>query len=71
MLANDSVLYLILCVSQNSFHRSLSSGLDDLLDVIIFGLKGRSKKMVSNGSGLMNLAQLNIYQSSKDLKTIK
>lgn len=32
-------LYLILCVSQNSFHRSLSSSLDNLLDVVILGLK--------------------------------
>lgn len=35
-------LYLVLCVSQNSLHGSLSSGLDNLLDVVVLGLKDKT-----------------------------
>lgn len=38
------VLYLVLCVCQESLHGSLSSGFDNLLDVVVLGLKERTNK---------------------------
>lgn len=37
-------VYLVLCVSQDSLHGSLSSCLDNLLDVVILGLKDKHVK---------------------------
>lgn len=40
-MSSTLLVYLVLCVSQNSLHGSLGGGLDHLLDVVVLGLEGR------------------------------
>lgn len=47
ILNNSSCfLHLVLCVCQKSLHGSLSSGLDDLLDVVVLGLQTKRQDII-------------------------